>query len=62
MFAMILEKLHCRPEETLFIGDSLERDVCGAERHGIPAVWFGRCGRDNAVATFEEVRTLLKWE
>ncbi len=62
MFAMILEKLHCRPEETLFIGDSLERDVCGAERHGIPAVWFGGCGRDNAVATFEEVRTLLKWE
>lgn len=62
MFAMILKKLNCRPEEALFIGDSLERDVCGAERYGIPALWFGGDGRDNAVASFEEVRALLRWK
>lgn len=62
MFAMILEKLNCQPNEALFIGDSLERDVCGAKRFGITALWFGGSGRDNAVAAFKEVGALLKWK
>lgn len=62
MFAMILKKLGCKPDQALYIGDNLERDIFGAERFGISALWLGGTGRDNAITTFKEVRTLLKWQ
>ncbi len=36
----------CLPEEALFVGDSLERDISGARAAGLRAVWVNRSGED----------------
>lgn len=40
IFDLCLEKLKLPPEEILYIGDSLEKDMKGALRAGMKAVWF----------------------
>jgi len=61
VFQLILKKLACAPDDVLYIGDSLERDVYGAEACGISVLWFLGKNRDNAVANFGEVRKWLQW-
>jgi len=62
IFQIMLRKLGCAPGEVLYLGDSLERDVYGAEACGIPVLWLSGSGRDNAAADFWEVRARLKWD
>lgn len=63
IFQIILKKMDCVSREVIFLGDSLERDVYGAEACGIPAVWLKRKERRcNAAADFWEVRAGLKWD
>jgi 2-haloacid dehalogenase/putative hydrolase of the HAD superfamily len=45
MFACALEKLGCRAQEVLHIGDSLSSDVKGAQLVGIDVAWVNRRGR-----------------
>ncbi len=61
IYEMILEKLRVQPEEAVFIGDSLEKDVLGPERMGMHAVWFQ--GEDDGAhmtaASLRDVRRIL---
>lgn len=45
IFAMALDRASAEPGETVMIGDSWERDVLGARRAGIAAIWFNRFER-----------------
>jgi 5'-nucleotidase len=44
IFHVALERLGCRAEETVMIGDSWKSDVLGAQQAGIRAIWFNRTG------------------
>ena len=46
LFALCAEKAGCRPEECLFIGDSLKRDVRGALDAGMSAAWYCPAGEE----------------
>lgn len=39
-FRLCVEKAGCLPEECVFIGDSLEKDVYGAEAYGLKGIWY----------------------
>lgn len=39
IFYIAMRKLDCGPEETIYIGNSLEYDVLGANNAGVPVVW-----------------------
>lgn len=61
IYRMMLEKLHVLPQEAVFVGDSLEKDVVGPERTGMRAIWFQ--GKDDGVhrtaGSLEDVRRML---
>jgi putative hydrolase of the HAD superfamily len=40
IFHVALERLGIGPHEAVFIGDHLDLDVTGAQRAGLPAVWY----------------------
>jgi putative hydrolase of the HAD superfamily len=40
IYRMVLRKLQVRPEEAVFIGDSLKKDVEGPAGLGMKAIWF----------------------
>lgn len=39
-FSHVMERLAARAKDTLVIGDSWERDVCGALEAGMAAIWI----------------------
>lgn len=45
-FDLCLKKAGCASEECLFVGDSLKKDVLGAQNAGMQAVWFRLQGKD----------------
>jgi putative hydrolase of the HAD superfamily len=40
IFRVVLEKLNISPESAVMVGDNLDRDISGAKKAGITAVWF----------------------
>ncbi len=42
LFRVALERLGCKPEDSVMVGDSWERDVLGAQPLGIACVWLNR--------------------
>jgi len=44
LFQVALTVLDVAPEEAVFIGDHIYRDVCGAQDVGMQAVWLNRSG------------------
>lgn len=38
IFAAALQRAHCRPEEALFVGDTIAQDIAGANRAGMRSV------------------------
>lgn len=44
IFTLALDRLGCRAEDAVMIGDSWSADVAGARAAGIRAVWFNRLG------------------
>jgi FMN phosphatase YigB (HAD superfamily) len=40
IFQIALERLACRPDEVVMVGDSWPADVIGARAAGIEAIWF----------------------
>jgi HAD superfamily hydrolase (TIGR01549 family) len=42
IFHLALERVDCRPDEAVMIGDSWIADIAGAAAAGIPAIWFNR--------------------
>ncbi len=53
VFALALEGLDVRPDEAVMVGDNPARDIVGAQRAGVKAVWIDRPGlrRDLAGVT-----------
>ncbi len=45
IFSAALSAANCRPEEAVYIGDSLLHDVVGARNSGLHSVWLNRKGR-----------------
>jgi putative hydrolase of the HAD superfamily len=62
VFHGVLDRLGARPEDSVMVGDSWERDVLGALAAGMRAVWIadGRTapGQDPRVAVVDSVREL----
>lgn len=44
IFHVALERLACRAEEVVMVGDSWKSDVLGAQKAGIRAIWLNRAG------------------
>ncbi|QUG86875.1 HAD-IA family hydrolase [Bacillus nitratireducens] len=40
IFELALNKLNVQPENTLFVGDDLEKDIAGCQNANIKGVWF----------------------
>ncbi|WP_026691347.1 HAD family hydrolase [Alteribacter aurantiacus] len=40
IFESVLNELHMQPEEVLFIGDDIEKDIAGCQNAGIRGIWF----------------------
>jgi len=54
IFAIALERIGARPDETVFIGDNWANDIVGAINAGMAAVWLSHDGKTPALADFPE--------
>ncbi|MDY3909030.1 MAG: HAD-IA family hydrolase [Eubacterium sp.] len=61
IFRMILAKLCVKPDEALYVGDSLEKDIIGAQNAGMDAVWFSSVfeGGVKTITRINEVKEML---
>lgn len=59
IFELALNKLNVQPEDTLFVGDDLERDIGGCQNANIKGVWFNplRTNNDTEIKPFAEIDT-----
>ena len=48
IFKLALEALTTSPSETVMVGDSLTRDILGAQCAGLKGIWLNRLGNDVA--------------
>ncbi len=46
IFRMALDVLAASPSETVMVGDSLTRDILGAQQIGLKGIWLNRSGND----------------
>jgi putative hydrolase of the HAD superfamily len=44
IFHRALARLDCQPKESVFVGDSIEADVCGAKNAGLWTIWKSEVG------------------
>ena len=60
MFRMCLDKMKVQPEQCMMVGDSFERDICGAAGVGITPVWLNARdqAKPEAAFAFREIHTL----
>lgn len=40
IFELALNKLHVQAEDTLFVGDDIEKDIAGCQNANIKGIWF----------------------
>lgn len=65
IFTAALVAVGVRPDEAVFVGDSLPRDMAGAKAMGIPHVWLssghGRacCAEDRVIGSVQELLEVL---
>lgn len=52
VFFYCMNKLHVKPEQSVFIGDSFERDVCGAFNAGMIPFWLNMSNASAPRANF----------
>lgn len=57
---MALKRLDVNPEETLFVGDDLEKDIDGCQQAYIKGIWFNPDMRknDTTIQPYAEIHTL----
>uniref|UniRef100_UPI002615E6B3 HAD family hydrolase n=1 Tax=Thermococcus sp. TaxID=35749 RepID=UPI002615E6B3 len=66
IFLVAIESLNTRPEEAVFVGDSLTQDVYGAKNVGMTSVWINRSDEkghhfaDYEIRTLHELRKILE--
>ena len=58
IFEMALDRLHCRPEAAVMVGDSWENDIVGAQAAGIRGIWFNPAGDAPPDPTVPVLRSL----
>ena len=59
-FEITLDRLGVAPEQTLMVGNSLEKDIAGAQQAGIKTIWLNRDNKshDNSVKPDYEMENL----
>lgn len=50
IFELALEELTATPSETVMVGDSLTRDILGAQHAGLRGIWLNRSGSGDSVS------------
>ncbi|WP_456279396.1 HAD family hydrolase [Bacillus sp. AK128] len=62
IFEMALKKLDVKPEEALFIGDDIEKDIAGCQNANIDGIWFNphRIKNDTNIRPYAEIDSLDK--
>lgn len=62
IYAVALESIGARPEETIMVGDNFRKDVAGAQDVGIRGVWIsaGMPSPDPSVTPFLVIETLAE--
>ncbi len=60
IFQLALNKLQVQPEDALFVGDDLEKDVGGSQRAGLKGIWFNPNGMENDsdIKPYDEIHSL----
>ncbi|MFP3377198.1 HAD-IA family hydrolase [Bacillus sp. SIMBA_069] len=60
IFELALNKLNVQPEDVLFIGDDLEKDIAGPQNANIKGVWFNPQKIENTtqIQPYAEINTL----
>jgi putative hydrolase of the HAD superfamily len=64
IFQKLLQLLSIKPEEAVMIGNSLERDIAGAQTVGIPSIWISVPGAEESAdvkpdASITELKELI---
>ena len=62
LFKKALKKMNMKPEEAIFIGNDLYRDIYGANELGIKSVFFKSNQGDHAYASAKPDRTIFRFE
>ncbi|EDX65558.1 MULTISPECIES: HAD family hydrolase [Bacillus] len=60
IFELALNKLNVQPENTLFVGDDLEKDIAGPQNANIKGVWFNpqKIKNTTKIQPYAEINTL----
>ncbi len=60
IFELALNKLNVQPEDVLFIGDDLEKDIAGPQNANIKGVWFNpqKIKNTTKIQPYAEINTL----
>ncbi|MED3398879.1 HAD-IA family hydrolase [Bacillus wiedmannii] len=60
IFELALNKLNMQPEDVLFIGDDLEKDIAGPQNANINGVWFNpqKIKNTTQIQPYAEINTL----
>ncbi|MCF6137687.1 HAD family hydrolase [Pseudalkalibacillus berkeleyi] len=60
IFELALNKLNVQPEEALFVGDDLEKDIGGCQNVNIDGIWFNprKVKNDTQVKPYAEINSL----
>jgi putative hydrolase of the HAD superfamily len=45
LYSQALEKLYCKPEEAVMVGDNLINDMGGGKKSGLTTIWVNRNGK-----------------
>jgi len=59
IFELALNKLNVKPEETLFIGDDIVKDIGGCQNAKIKGIWFNpyKLKNETDIKPFAEVNS-----
>ncbi|MBE4909913.1 HAD family hydrolase [Bacillus luteolus] len=57
IFELALNKLNVKPEDTLFVGDDLEKDIGGSQNANMKGIWFNpyKLKNDSEIKPFDEI-------
>ncbi|KPN97541.1 2-haloalkanoic acid dehalogenase [Lysinibacillus sp. ZYM-1] len=59
IFEFALNRLHVNPEDTLFVGDDLEKDIGGCQQANIKGIWFNpsKSKNDTDIQPYAEIHS-----